>query len=345
MKEGDCLKQSLAVKYRPKTFEEVYGQDVIITILKRQLEQKNFKNCYLFCGSSGCGKTTVARIFANEINNHMGSPIEIDAASNNGVDNVKSIVALAKERSLDSEYKIYIIDECHSITVQGWQAFLKCIEEPPAYTIFIFCTTDPQKLPGTILNRCMRFNFSKIKPELIQDRLSIICEKEGIQNYKDTIEVISTSSNGQLRDAIANLEKVVDYDRNLNIETTLSVLGRYSYVKLFYLMDSIIDGKESDVIKYLEDASSEISDWKYFVDMYLSFCIDLYKYCVLREIRATGIPSMYENEVLRLVNFNDSNKYYGYVMGRLLELKNMVKSDNYPYSSIQTVLLQIARCE
>lgn len=339
------MKQSLAVKYRPKIFEDVYGQDVIITILKKQLESRSFKNCYLFCGSSGCGKTTVARIFANEINNHEGSPIEIDAASNNGVDNVKNIISSAKERSLDSEYKIYIIDECHSITNQGWQAFLKCIEEPPAYTIFIFCTTDPQKMPATILNRCMRFNFSKIKPALIEERLATICNLESIENYKDSIEIISKSSNGQLRDAIANLEKVVDYDRSLDAEKTLFILGRYSYIKLVALMNNLIDGNESEVIKSLEDSSSEISDWKYFSDLLLTFCLDVYKYCVLKEIRATEIPSVYESELIRLTNFNDANKYYGYVTRRLLELKNMVKSDNYPYNSIQAILLQIARCE
>ena len=111
--------ESLAVKYRPKLFEEVCSQESIIKILRRQLELKQFKNTYLFCGASGCGKTTVARIFANEINKGIGSPIEIDGASNNGVDNVKSIIKSASERSIDSEYKIYIIDECHALTNQA----------------------------------------------------------------------------------------------------------------------------------------------------------------------------------------------------------------------------------
>ena len=152
--------EALAVKYRPKTFEDVVSQNAIIRILRKQIELKQFKNCYLFCGASGCGKTTVARIFANAINQGNGNPIEIDAASNNGVDNVRQLIKTASERSLDSEYKIIIIDECHALTTQAWQAFLKCIEEPPMYTIFIFCTTDPQKIPTTIINRTMRFNFS-----------------------------------------------------------------------------------------------------------------------------------------------------------------------------------------
>lgn len=339
------MAQSLAVRYRPSQFSEVVGQDIIITILKRQLELKEFKHSYLFCGASGCGKTTLARIFANEINQGQGFPIEIDAASNNGVDNVKTIVANASQRSIDSEYKIYIIDECHMITPQGWNAFLKCIEEPPAYTIFIFCTTDPQKIPATILNRCMRFNFSKIKHHLIYDRLCAICKSEGLTNYSETCEIISKSSNGQLRDAIANLEKVLDYNKDLNAETTVEVLGRYSYVKLIDLVNNLIDGNEGAVLTSLDEASIFITDWKYFVDNLLNFCVDVDKYAIFNNIDITTIPSTYKVSVDTLINFPDNTKYYGYVINKLLELKNMIKVDNYPYYTIQTILLQIARCE
>ena len=113
----------------------------------------------MFSGSSGTGKTTLARIFANKVNEGKGNPIEIDAASNNGVDNVRYITEEAKTRALDAEYKIFIIDECHMITKEGWNAFLKCLEECPKYTMFIFCTTDPQKVPATIQNRVMRFSL------------------------------------------------------------------------------------------------------------------------------------------------------------------------------------------
>lgn len=299
----------------------------------------------MFCGSSGCGKTTVARIFANEINNHLGSPIEIDAASNNGVDNVKSIVYHAGERAIDSEYKIYIIDECHSITAQGWQAFLKCIEEPPAYTIFIFCTTDPQKIPATILNRCMRFNFSKIASNLIYDRLCQICVLEGLVNFTDSCEVISKTSNGQLRDAIANLEKVLDYDPSLDINNTLLVLGRYSYVNLIDLFDKMIDGNDSEVLRLLDESTKDITDWKYFSDTLVNFCLDVFKYCSMGDIEITSIPRVYKDKLDRITKFDGAKNYYSYVLNKLLELKNMVKTDLYPYYSIQVIILQITRCE
>ena len=177
--------ESLAVKYRPRTFDSVCSQSSIVKILQRQLDTGEISNTLLFCGSSGCGKTTCARIFANEINKGVGNPIEIDAASNNGVDNVKQIIREANERSIDSEYKVYIIDECHSLTNQAWQAFLKCIEEPPKYTIFIFCTTDPQKIPETIKNRVQKFTFNRISVDKIKERLTFICRSEGYTNYEE----------------------------------------------------------------------------------------------------------------------------------------------------------------
>ena len=337
--------ESLAVKYRPNNFSDVVGQDIIITILQKQIELQKFKNCYLFCGASGCGKTTLARIFSNSINEGQGFPIEIDGASNNGVDNVKSIVSSAYERSINSKYKIYIVDECHMLTIQAWNAFLKCIEEPPTYTIFIFCTTDPQKIPATILNRCQRFNFSKIDSSVIFNRLKYICDNEGFTNYLDSIDIISKSSNNQLRDAISNLEKVADYSSDFDIDRTLNVLGRFSYTKLFDLMNSIIDGRESDTLKYLEEASSTITDWKYFIDNFLGFVIDIYKYCLMKNIDICNIPNMYKDDLDICVNFDNSSGYYSYVMNKILELKNMIKTDNYPFYSIQTILLQIARCE
>ena len=133
------MAQTLAVKYRPKTFEEVAGQTITTKIINKVLEKQTFKNAYLFTGPSGCGKTSMSRLFAKYINNGVGEPIEIDAASNNGVDQVRAIIESANQRSLTGTYKIYIIDECHMITSAGWNAFLKGIEETPEYKIFIFC--------------------------------------------------------------------------------------------------------------------------------------------------------------------------------------------------------------
>lgn len=170
--------QTLAVKYRPKDWDDVVEQDEIKMILQQQLKTNTVKNAYLFCGGAGTGKTTCARIFANAINKGHGNPIEMDAASNSGVEDVRNISQQARARSIDSEYKIFIIDECHAISNTGWQAFLKLIEEPPAKSIFIFCTTDPQKIPKTILSRVQRYDFRRISQAGIVERLKYILDEE-----------------------------------------------------------------------------------------------------------------------------------------------------------------------
>lgn len=169
---------ALAVKYRPKTFDDVVEQEAIKDILTEQIETNSFKHAYLFCGPAGCGKTTAARIFANDLNKGKGSPIEVDAASNNGVDDVRDIIEGARKKSLDSDYKVYILDEVHMLSIGAFNALLKLLEEPPAGTIFIMCTTDPQKIPATILSRVQRYDFSKIALDKIVERLKYILDSE-----------------------------------------------------------------------------------------------------------------------------------------------------------------------
>ena len=335
--------QSLATKYRPKDWQSIEGQDSIIKILSKQLALRQFKNSYLFCGASGCGKTTTARIFAEEINNHIGSPIEIDGASNNGVDNVKEIIKAASERSIDSEYKIYIIDECHMLTTAAWNALLKCIEEPPTYTIFIFCTTDPQKVPATIINRCMRFEFSRLTTSQIYSRLIYICEQEGFSNYEETVEYVSKISKGQMRDAIANIEKIAAYDTDLCIQNAFKALGDYSYDVFFELINGLIDGSETHVMEFFDKIYNSGIDLKLFVDQFLTFCLNVNK-AILLDISVTQIPNSYIEKVQSSTNFANASSYYNYVIDKLLLLKNMLKTDSSPRSTVEVVLLQICRC-
>ena len=174
------MAKSLAVKYRPKSFSDVLGQDAVKIILKQQLESGTIHQAMLFCGPSGDGKTTTARIIASVLNEGKGLPIEMDAASHNGVDDAKEIGKLASSQAIDgAKYKVIIIDECHSLSNAAWQSMLKLIEEPPARAVFIFCTTDPQKIPPTILSRVQRYNFTKVSEDGIKKRLLQILETEG----------------------------------------------------------------------------------------------------------------------------------------------------------------------
>ena len=339
------MAESLAVKYRPKDWADVCGQSSIMKILTRQLELNQLKNVYLFAGASGCGKTTLARIFANKINGNVGSPNEIDAASNNGVDNVKAIIKSAQERSIDSKYKIFIIDECHMITTQGWNAFLKCIEEPPAFTIFIFCTTDPQKIPATILNRVQRYNITRISTDKIKDRLAYICKEECFTNYEESVDYIAKLSDGGMRDAIATLEKCAGYSTDLSINNVLNALGNYSYDTFFSLINNIIDGKEGEVLKIIEEFYRAGNDLKLFVDMFLSFCLDVSKYIIFNSTDMLKIPSSMEDRLKNSINFENALQYYMYIVNQLLDLKNMIKNDNNIKSTIEVMFLKMSRMQ
>lgn len=336
---------SLAVKYRPKTFEDVVCQTSIVKILKRQIELKEFKNAYLFAGSSGCGKTTVGRIFASLINEGKGTPIEIDGASNNGVDNVKSIIKSAAERAIDSKYKVYLIDECHALSNQAWQAFLKCIEEPPTYTIFIFCTTDAQKIPATILNRVQRYNFTRIPSSSIANRLRYICEQEGFTNYDSACEYISRICNGGMRDGISLLDKCSSYSTDITLENVLLCLGHFSYKLLFNLLNFMIDGNEQAVVQTLNDVYNDGADLKLFVEEFFSFCLDVSKYLIFNSFDIIKIPKEMESDLQTAINFDTAKSYYNYLIDKLLEIKMAIKNDTNIKDTIDVYMLRITRCQ
>lgn len=326
--------KTLAVKYRPKTFDDVTEQGSIKIILQQQLSSGEIKNAYLFCGPAGCGKTTCARIFANEINNGLGNPIEMDAASNSGVDDVRNIIQQAQTKSLDSEYKVFIIDECHSISNTGWQAFLKLIEEPPAKSIFIFCTTDPQKIPRTILSRVQRYNFTKISQEGIVKRLAYISEQElgHTDAYipMESLEYIAKISEGGMRDAISLMDKALAYNKELTLENVVQALGVTDYDIMFKLAKHIIFEQEK-AIELVEEINNSGKDLKQFVKQFTQFLIDVQKYDILggKAWQYINIPKLADYE-LELKEF-DRNTY-----SMLLDLLNdFVKLNaNIKYSSV-----------
>lgn len=337
------MAESLAVRYRPRDFRDVCSQNSVIRILQKQLELGDVKNCYLFCGPSGCGKTTLARIYADKLNGGIGQPIEIDGASNSGVDNVRQIRKDANERSLQGKYKVYIIDECHALSNAGWQAFLKTVEEPPKYTIFMFCTTDPQKIPQTILNRVCRFNLTKIPTEQLRERLIYICQQEGFTNYEQACDYISKISNGGARDSIANLEKAAAYNTDLSMENVLAALGNYSYITFFQLANAFIDCDQKTILSVISDYYESGNDMKLFIDQFLSFMIDVTKYSIFKSFDMIRIPQTMKDDLDNVVNIQDASKYFSYVIDRLLDTKNMIKNDSQIRSTIEVMFLRISR--
>lgn len=292
--------KALAIKYRPKTWNDVTEQNSTKIILQQQLESGEVKNAYLFCGPAGCGKTTCARIFANDINKGEGNPIELDAASNNGVDDVREIIQQAKTKSLDSEYKIFIIDECHALSNSAWQAMLKIIEEPPAKSIFIFATTDPQKIPKTILSRVQRYDFQRISQKGIVDRLEAILMGEygvGHVGLTDSLEYIAKIADGGMRDAITLMDKCLAYSTDLSMENVVKALGTTDYDTMFKLTDHLLQWDSKGAIEIIEDIYDDGKDLKTFVRQYIQFLLDVSKFGMGCDWKYLQLPRLsdYEN--------------------------------------------------
>lgn len=293
------MAEALATKYRPRTFDDVTEQGAVKVILEQQLKSGEIKHAYLFCGSAGTGKTTCARIFANEINQGKGNPLELDAASNNSVDDIRNIIQQAKVQSMDSEYRIFVLDEVQALSNSAWQAMLKLLEEPPKKSIFIMCTTDPQKIPKTILSRVQRFDFRRISQQGIIDRLAHILDEEqipatNVQGWLPSITYIAKIADGGMRDAITLLDKCLAYSKELTIENVIQALGTVDYEVFFDLSDQINKKQGADVIRIIEKVHADGKDLKQFIKDYMSFLLDINKYDILKSFDYLQIPSTYE---------------------------------------------------
>ena len=270
-------------KYRPKDFDSVVGQDSIIKTLKNSIIHKNFSHAYMFFGPRGTGKTSVSKIFARNINclnpkNGIACEecdackvsfskdcvdiIEIDAASNNGVDEIRDLKNKISLVPSELRYKVYIIDEVHMLSIGAFNALLKTLEEPPEHAIFILATTDPQKVPETIVSRCQCFSFKRISDNAIVDRLRYVCNCENIDIDDNVLEKISILSDGGLRDSLGMLDKLVSYsDRKITIEDFNDINGVVSDEDISKLLDYILTGNIVEIlnfIKYVNDGGKNL---------------------------------------------------------------------------------------
>ena len=331
--------EALATKYRPRTFKDVVCQDNIKKVLTNQLETGEIKQAYLFCGSAGTGKTTSARIFANDVNGGKGKPIEIDGASNNGVDNIRSIIDDCRMKSLDSKYKVYIIDEVHMLSIGAFNALLKVLEEPPKGVIFILCTTDPHKIPATILSRLQRFDFKRIPQFDIVQRLQYILQQEGILTYNvEAIEYIAKLADGGMRDAIMKLDTVLGYTTEITLQAVLDCLGITNYEHLVTIVQGIINKQPNEPIQIIDKIYKDGKDLKLFVKDLNKFVLDLCKLSITHNKELTMIPTDIMRQCIHIAT-NTPKYQLVDILDAINNLLDKIKYEQNPKNLIESELI------
>ena len=260
-------------KYRPSTFDSVIGQNHIIKTLVNQVEKNRVGHAYLFTGTRGTGKTTCAKIFARAINclsPKNGSPcgecevckalsstnldiIEMDGASNNGVDHVRDIIDKLKYPPVSGKYKVYIIDEVHMLSPGAFNAFLKTLEEPPSYVVFILATTEIHKLPQTIISRCMRFDFRLVPSAIIGERIKQVYDSEKIEYDEDVIPLLADAGEGSVRDALTIADRCVSAGEKITYDDVTDILGTSKRQEIYALFDAIVTGDVGETLKISEN--------------------------------------------------------------------------------------------
>ncbi|MCR5647274.1 MAG: DNA polymerase III subunit gamma/tau [Acholeplasmatales bacterium] len=287
--------------YRPQKFSEVVGQEHIIKTLQNAIKLNKVAHAYLFCGPRGTGKTTLAKIMAKAMNCENGPTIEpccecdvckgiakgvisdvveIDAASNNGVEDVRAIRDTVKFLPSVGKYKVYIIDEVHMLSQAAFNALLKTLEEPPAHVIFILATTEPYKLPKTILSRCQRFDFSSISLEDTLKRLKIVAEEENIKISEEALHQIAISAEGGMRDALSIFDQCISYSvsEEISLDDVLAISGNISYIKMIDLLNKCANNESASCITLLDNIIKEGKEVPRIVNDLILFLRDVLMY-------------------------------------------------------------------
>lgn len=301
-------------KYRPQEFNDVIGQDLATEMLKNAIKNNKIYHAYIFSGDRGTGKTTVARIFAKEIGCAPQDIFELDAASNNSVDDMRLIIDATKTSTFGSKYKIYILDEAHMLSKSAFNALLKTLEEPPEHVIFILATTDKHKIPNTILSRCQEINFISPNIKTIEKLLTKISEKENIAIEKDAKNKIGEEAKGSFRDALGILEKVINLNNNKkeitlkDLESTLGIISQDELVKILEAVG------EKNIFKILESINNLKLETP---ELTLRAYIDLVKLFEL---------SLY----MRFVSTEEASKIFDKEIGEKTILKTKELAERYP---------------
>ncbi|PCI29752.1 DNA polymerase III, subunit gamma and tau [Candidatus Wolfebacteria bacterium] len=264
------MSEVLYRKYRPKNFKEVIEQDHVVTVLKEAVAGENIAHAYLFSGSRGTGKTSIARILAKEIGTSNNDVYEIDAASSRGIDDIRALRDGVNTLPFESKYKVYIIDEVHMLTKEAFNALLKTLEEPPAHVVFMLATTEVDKLPDTVVSRCQTHTLKKPSRDTLQDVVSKTAKKEGATLEKGVAELIATLGDGSFRDTLGTLQKVLTHGgSNVTLEETEKITGAPKHERVNSLISALAERDTAKALEAIVNARDDNVDMRVFTKFIL----------------------------------------------------------------------------
>ena len=353
----------LARKWRPQSFSEVVGQEHIKRSLQNAIRYNRLPHALLFSGPKGVGKTTMARILAKALNCERGPSIEpcnkcisckeidlgnsidvqeIDGASNRRINEVREIRENVKYLPSRGRYKVYIIDEVHMLTEEAFNALLKTLEEPPPHVIFVFATTEPHKVPPTIVSRCQRFPFHRISSSIICHRISEIASAEKIDIEEDAIRLIAHSSEGSLRDALSLLDQLVSFSTPpINVKDVQEILGLFDTHLVLETIDAILNGDLKRILETIHKIYEEGSDLKQFYLNLITYFRHLLIAKLTEKASLVDLPD-YEWEVLRNIAKNQSISHLEQLFDLLISEQGVIKTTTQPRFILEALLIKMA---
>ena len=350
--------QALYRKYRPSNFDEVVGQQPIIQTLKNAIVQNRIAHAYLFCGPRGTGKTSIAKIFAKMLNceDESNKPcgkctnckmvqngshpdiIEIDAASNNGVDDVRNLIDKVKYAPMQGKYKVYIIDEVHMMTTGAFNALLKTIEEPPAHVVFILATTEPNKVIPTIISRCQRFDFNKVSQKDIEKRLSIVCKEEKIEIDPEAISLIAQLADGGMRDSLSILDQCIAYcSSNITVDNVREIYGVLTTSDIGKLFEHLYAHEVDALIQQIQECSDKGMDLKRLTSDFITL---LKESIILDYSSNSQLVSNTHKEVIEKYLLKSPSPFRFNVLNELMDVFNKYNYASNVLDYLETALLK-----